>query len=99
MDRYIVRLLCLAALAAVSLPAETASAEPPAPPLTIQRAVSLSARNYPAIRASLAEIAAAGGGVELAKTAYLPHADMRLAVNRATRNNVFGLFFPNDVIP
>ncbi len=93
------RLLCLAAMAAASLAAQAVPAEPPQTPLTIEQAARLSARNYPAIRSSLAEIAAAGGGVDLAKTAYLPHADLRLAVNRATRNNVFGLTFPNSVIP
>jgi outer membrane protein TolC len=61
--------------------------------------VELAARNYPAIRASLAEIASADGGIDLAKTAYLPQAGLRLGVNRATRNNVFGLIFPNSVIP
>ena len=29
----------------------------------------------------------------------MPRADLRLGVNRATRNNVFGLSFPNSVIP
>jgi len=35
----------------------------------------------------------------LAKTAYLPRLGLRLGVNRATRNNVFGLIFPNGMIP
>lgn len=65
----------------------------------MQAAVELASSNYPSIRASLAEVAAAGGGVDLAKTAYLPQADVRLGVNRATRNNVFGLIFPNGVVP
>ncbi len=99
MDKLIPRLLCLAAMAAASLAAQTAPTEPPQAPLTIEQATQLSARNYPAIRSSLAKIAAAGGGIDLAKTAYLPHVDLRLSANRATRNNVFGLTFPNSVIP
>ena len=47
----------------------------------------------------MAEVNAAEHGIDLAKTAYLPAANLRLGVNRATRNNVFGLIFPNAVIP
>ncbi len=86
-------------MAAASAAAQTAPAELPQTPLTIEQAARLSARNYPAIRSSLAEAAAANGGIDLAKTAYLPHVDLRLSANRATRNNVFGLTFPNSVIP
>ncbi len=83
----------------VTLQAQQAEPERPSKPLTLEAAVGLSGRNYPAIRASLADVAAAESGVDLAKTAYLPRAEMRLGVNRATRNNVFGLIFPNSVIP
>ena len=98
MKNRIPRLLCIAALA-VSLASGQHSPERPSEPLTIQAAVNLAARNYPAIRASLAELGAAESGIDLAKTAYLPRAAVRLGVNRATRNNVFGLIFPNGVIP
>ncbi len=67
--------------------------------MTIQAAVDLAARNYPSLRASLAEVGAAESSVDLAKTAYLPRVGLRLGVNRATRNNVFGLTFPNGVLP
>ncbi len=83
----------------LTLPAQQAEPERPSEPLTLEAAVGLSGRNYPAIRASLADVAAAESSVDLAKTAYLPRAEMRLGVNRATRNNVFGLIFPNSVIP
>ena len=72
---------------------------PPTQPLTLKQAVDYAARNYPAIQVSLAEVNAAEHGIDLAKTAYLPAAHLRLGVNRATRNNVFGLIFPNAVIP
>ena len=95
MARTILRLVRLAAL-----PAALAFGQgPPADPLTIRDAVELSMRNYPAIRASLAEIAEADEEANLAKTAYLPSANVHLGVNRATRNNVFGMIFPNGVIP
>ena len=99
MYKIIQQLLCAAALAAASLPGQDAAPVRPSGPLTIRAAVELSARNYPAIRVSLAEVAAAESGVDLARTAYLPRADLRLGVNRATRNNIFGLSFPNSVIP
>ena len=99
MQRSIHHLVHVLALAAVTLSAQEAGPERPPGPLTIEAAVDLSARNYPAVRASLAEVAVAGSGVDLAKTAYLPRADIRLGVNRATRNNVFGAMFPNGVIP
>ena len=94
-----VSLALVTALSASSAIAQVEPLERPSGPLTIEAAVELAARNYPAIRASLAEVAAAEGGIDLAKTAYLPQAGLRVGVNRATRNNVFGLIFPNGVIP
>ena len=35
----------------------------------------------------------------LARTAYLPRVDALAQINRATRNNVFGLMLPQNVIP
>ena len=83
---------------AVALPAQEPEPERPQGPLTLEAAVDFAARHFPAVRASMAEVGAAQGGVHLAKAAYFPRADMRLGVNRATRNNVFGLIFPNSVI-
>jgi outer membrane protein TolC len=67
-------------------------------PVTLREAVESAVKNYPAVRAELARVAAAESEVELAGTAYLPRADFAAQVNRATRNNVFGLFFPENVI-
>ncbi len=67
-------------------------------PVTIQQAVEQAAKNYPAIRASMSDVTAAESGIDLAKTAYLPRTDFHYQVNRATRNNIFGLTFPNPVI-
>jgi outer membrane protein len=67
--------------------------------ITIQQAVEIAARNYPAIAVSQAQIETASAGIQLARTAYLPRVDSLLQVNRATRNNVFGLLLPQSVIP
>ncbi len=67
-------------------------------PVTIEQAIAQAAKNYPAVRASLFNAAAAASGIDLAKTAYLPRTDFHYQVSRATRNNVFGLTFPNQVI-
>lgn len=68
-------------------------------PLTLEAAVGFATRNYPSVHASDAEVSATEHGIRLARTAFLPSADMRLGLNRATRNNVFGLIFPNRTIP
>lgn len=67
--------------------------------LTINEAVQQSVARYPSVRGSLEEVAAAGAGINLARTAYLPRADFLGQVNRATHNNVFGLLLPQPVIP
>jgi outer membrane protein TolC len=68
-------------------------------PITFKQAVEDALRNYPSIRVSQEEIQAAAAGIQLARTAYLPRVDALAQVNRATRNNVFGLLLPNSVIP
>ncbi|HXA49083.1 MAG TPA: TolC family protein [Candidatus Acidoferrum sp.] len=67
--------------------------------LTLTQAVYGALDRYPAIRVSQEQIAAAAAGIALARTAYLPRIDALAQVNRATRNNVFGLLLPNSVIP
>ncbi len=73
--------------------------EPPAQPVTLNAAVDLALKNYPAIRASQARAAAARAGVDVARTAYLPRLDFLWQENRATRNNIFGLLLPQPIIP
>jgi outer membrane protein TolC len=68
-------------------------------PLTLNQAVGDSLKRYPAIRVSQEQINAASAAIELARTAYLPKIDALAQVNRATRNNVFGLLLPQSVIP
>jgi outer membrane protein TolC len=76
-----------------------AQTTPPAFPVTLQQAIQYAADNYPAIRASMARVAAQESGVELARTAYLPRLDSSVQINRATRNNVAGLLLPGTVVP
>ena len=66
---------------------------------TLQEAVDFALKNYPAVRASIERANAAREGIDLARTNYLPRADMLWQANRASRNNVFGLLLPQSVIP
>jgi outer membrane protein TolC len=67
--------------------------------ITIQQAVESALRNYPSIQVSQEQIDAASAGIQLARAAYLPRVDTLAQVNRATRNNVFGLLLPQSVLP
>jgi outer membrane protein len=90
------RILRLMIATSVVLSAQQA---PPATGLTIGQAVDAALRNYPSIQVSQEQINAAAAGIQLARTAYLPRVDALAQVNRATRNNVFGLLLPQGVIP
>src|SRR5215831_11329771 len=72
---------------------------PPRGSLTIAQAVEAALQNYPSIRVSQEEIDAAAAAIQQARTAYLPRLDGIAQINRATRNNVFGLMLPQSVIP
>ena len=65
--------------------------------LTLDQAVEFALSHYPAVKAVLAQAAASRSSVDLAKTTYLPRTDLVWQANRATRNNVFGLFFPQPI--
>ncbi len=67
--------------------------------LTLGAAVEKALQNYPSLRISEENVKAAAAGIALARTAYLPKVDAVAQVNRATRNNVFGLLLPQAVIP
>jgi outer membrane protein len=69
------------------------------PPLTLPQAVQLSLDKYPGVRAASADAAAAVAGINLARKGYLPRLDLLAQVNRASRNNVFGMLLPQSVIP
>jgi outer membrane protein TolC len=83
---------------AVSAALAAQQAAPPAG-LTLSQAVENALKNYPSVRVSQEQINAAAAGIQLARTAYLPRVDMLALVNRATRNNVFGMLLPQGVLP
>ena len=66
---------------------------------TLPEAVNLALKNYPSIRVSQQQSAAAAAAIQLARTAYLPRADILAQINRATRNNIFGLLLPQSTLP
>jgi len=78
--------------AAVSLAAQPSE-------LTLAQAVESALRNYPSIKVTQEQINAASAGIDLARTSYLPRVDALAQMNRATRNNVFGMVLPQSVIP
>jgi len=67
--------------------------------MTIAQAVDSALKTYPSISVSQEQINAAAAAIDLARTSYLPRVDSLAQVNRATRNNVFGLLLPQSVIP
>ncbi len=67
--------------------------------ITLRQAVERSAEKYPSVRVSLEQVSAAAAGVQLARTAFLPKADFLSQINRATRNNVFGMLMPQSTLP
>jgi outer membrane protein len=77
---------------------DAAAQTPSSGPLTLNDAIQLAVKNYPAIKESRARAQAAEEGVGVARTAYLPRLDMMWQENRGTTNNVFGLLFPQSTI-
>jgi outer membrane protein len=77
----------------------TAAQDSQLQPLALNTAVESALRHYPSVRASQAQAAAAEAGIDVARVAYLPRMDTLWQQNFATRNNVFGLLFPQSVVP
>lgn len=67
--------------------------------ITLAEAVESALTHYPSMEVSEAQIEAAGAGIRLARTAYLPKVDALAQVNRGTRNNIFGMLLPQSVLP
>jgi outer membrane protein TolC len=89
----------LAVLGSLVSPVHASAQAEPAGPLTLNDAVQLALKSYPAIKASRASVQAAEEGIGVARTAYLPRLDLLWQENRATHNNVFGLLLPQAIIP
>lgn len=66
---------------------------------TLEEAINFALQNYPAVRAAMERTSAAESGMGLARTNYLPRADVLWQGNRASRNNILGLLLPNSTIP
>jgi outer membrane protein len=69
-----------------------------ATPLTLDEAVKRALAQYPSIRATREQVNTASAGIQLARTAYLPKVDFLAQINRATRNNIYGMLLPQTVI-
>ena len=69
-----------------------------AQPLTISQAVQQAIEQYPSTRVNEEQIKAAAAGINLARLAYLPKADAIAQMNRATRNNIYGMLLQQQVI-
>lgn len=66
--------------------------------LTLPEAVDFALKNYPAVRVALERVAAAQAGIGLARTNYLPRADLLWQTTRATDNNITGLLLPQSIV-
>src|SRR5437762_6923511 len=88
----------LACLGCVLHHTDAAAQGPSGGPLTLNDAIQLALKNYPAIKESRARAQAAEDGVGVARTTYLPRLDMMWQENRGTTNNVFGLLFPQSTL-
>src|SRR5881409_1550862 len=92
------RWIGLAAIGCLLSPGRVVAQSQASGPLSLNDAVALALKNYPAIKESRARAQAADEGIGVARTAYLPRLDMLWQENRGTTNNVFGLLFPQSTI-
>lgn len=67
--------------------------------LTLEQALTYALSHYPAVRASLEQIAAARAGVSLARAQFLPLLSGIYQDSRATQNQVSGIWLPNAITP
>ncbi len=82
-------------LAAIAVAPHTLQAQQP---LTLTEAVERAQRTYPTVMVSQSQVDAAAAGIRLARTSFLPRLDTLAQVNRATRNNIYGMLLPQSVI-
>ena len=75
------------------------SVKPPDGTLTLDEAVDFALANYPAVRASMERALASKEGVSLSRMSYLPRTDLLWQSNRGTRNNIFGPYLPQTIVP
>ncbi len=92
---FIALILLMPTPAADMLRAQEASGQG----MTLAQVIEAAKDHYPAIKAAKAQQQAAQSAIGLARTAYLPQAEILWQTNRATANNVYGLLLPQSVIP
>ncbi len=61
-------------------------------------AVSRAQKIYPSVQVSRSQVDAAAAAIRFARTNYLPRFDSVAQVNRATRNNIYGMLLQQSVI-
>jgi outer membrane protein TolC len=67
-------------------------------PLTLSDAVGRAQSIYPAVQVSRSQVDAAAAAIRFARTSFLPRVDSVAQVNRATRNNIYGMLLQQSVI-
>ncbi|HKD61069.1 MAG TPA: TolC family protein [Terracidiphilus sp.] len=97
---------CVGIAMAVSLPTVLADGQTTLPPvaptngtLTLALVIQVAEAKYPAIRAAQEQQEAARNAIGVAKTAYLPRADVLWQMNRATTNRPNVSLVPQPIVP
>jgi outer membrane protein len=67
-------------------------------PLTLEQAVERARQHFPRVSVARSQLDAATAAIRLARTSYLPRLDSVAQVNRATRNNIYGMLMQQPVI-
>ena len=75
------------------------TSDPPPKVLTLEDALDYALQHYPAVRASLEQVAAARAGITLARAQYLPFLNGVYQDSRATQNQVAGIWLPTLITP
>jgi outer membrane protein len=92
------RRCAIATLFALGLNVAVMLAQSPAP-VTIGAAIDAATKDYPGVMEATARAAAATSTVNESRAAYMPRLDALWQLNRASRNNVFGLLLPQSIVP
>jgi outer membrane protein len=90
-------ILCPVVFCIIALSAAQTVLRAQSPPLNVDQAVNRALEKYPAVGVSQAQVTSASAGIRAARTSYLPRVDASAQINRATRNNVAGLLFPQGL--
>ena len=93
------RLATLTAIAILTIASNLAAAQSPGEPLTLGAVVAAAMKDAPAASEATARATAATEAIGESKAASLPRIDALWQLNRASRNNVFGLLLPQSIVP